>query len=244
MALSSGDLKDTVMPTVSIDEYEPKSGTTEEIIVVGFFCIDENPAKDLDTFLEHGSTELYDVEVSPNPNQDGYYVVFVEFKRDDSFFTNFDAVLKDVNKITGDMEWSIDPYLAERTFDYSDSTWKEYVKTSSDDYVSKSEFVSPEAVDEDILESLSDSYIDNAEINDHIMTLVGDNSAYSFKILKYLNEADMLSHIKDMPINMYSSGTERTLKTLLGEKWEVTGINDFYILHKNDNDNYLVVVSV
>ena len=54
MGLKYNDLRDTILPMVSVDEYEPKSGDANEIIVVAFFANDQGPADDLDDFIEKG----------------------------------------------------------------------------------------------------------------------------------------------------------------------------------------------
>ena len=63
-----GDLQTLVDNTVSIAEFKPKTGTEEDVIVLGFFVKDEEPAKDLAKFIERGVTPMLDTEVSPNPN--------------------------------------------------------------------------------------------------------------------------------------------------------------------------------
>jgi len=116
MALKRGDLKDTILPKVSVDEYEPKSGTVEEIIVVGFFLIDEDPAKDLDGFIDRGTCNILDADVSPNPNAEGHYMVFIEFMRDDTFFNEFQMLLKDIKNVAGDVEWLLSLQRTKRVF--------------------------------------------------------------------------------------------------------------------------------
>jgi hypothetical protein len=81
MGLRHLELNGMVIPLISIDEFEPKMGTTEEVIVISFFCRDELPAFDLDEFIDKSVVEFLDSEVSPNPNEDGLYLVFIEFKR-------------------------------------------------------------------------------------------------------------------------------------------------------------------
>jgi hypothetical protein len=41
MGLRHLELNGMVIPLISIDEFEPKMGTTEEVIVISFFCRDE-----------------------------------------------------------------------------------------------------------------------------------------------------------------------------------------------------------
>ena len=49
-----GDLSGLVDSKVSIAEFKPKTGTEEDVIVIGFYVKDEEPAKDLAKFIERG----------------------------------------------------------------------------------------------------------------------------------------------------------------------------------------------
>jgi hypothetical protein len=62
----NGDLAGTLLPDVSIDEFEPKAGNDEDVIVVAFHLNDKDPADDLNTFIQRGFIDTLDVEVSPN----------------------------------------------------------------------------------------------------------------------------------------------------------------------------------
>ena len=92
-----GDLQTLVDSTVSIAEFKPKTGTEEDVIVVGFYVKDEAPAMDLAKFIERGVTPMLDTEVSPNPNDVGMYIVFVEIENEDLM----NATLSLINDIYG-----------------------------------------------------------------------------------------------------------------------------------------------
>ena len=53
-----GDLSGLVDSKVSIAEFKPKTGTEEDVIVIGFYVKDEEPAKDLAKFIERGVTPI------------------------------------------------------------------------------------------------------------------------------------------------------------------------------------------
>jgi hypothetical protein len=104
-----GDLETLVDTTVSIGEFKPKTGTEEDVIVVGFYVKDEAPAMDLAKFIERGVTPMLDTEVSPNPNDVGMYIVFVEVENEDLM----NATLSLINDITGLVKndtWSLKFY--------------------------------------------------------------------------------------------------------------------------------------
>ena len=56
--VQNGELKSLVRPYVSVAEFEPKTGNENDVVVIGFYCRDEFPAKDLSRFIERGITDV------------------------------------------------------------------------------------------------------------------------------------------------------------------------------------------
>lgn len=105
--LRPGDLEHLILSNVSVDEFEPKSGQPDNVVVVGFYAEDQEPANDLASFIERGSHDILDTEVSPAPDENGRYLIFVEMNRDESMFDNTVKILKDIGKLTKVDEWEI-----------------------------------------------------------------------------------------------------------------------------------------
>ena len=105
--LRPGDLEHLILSNVSVDEFEPKSGQPDNVVVVGFYAEDQEPANDLASFIERGSHDILDTEVSPAPDEEGRYLIFVEMNRDESMFDNTTKILKDIGKLTKVDEWEI-----------------------------------------------------------------------------------------------------------------------------------------
>lgn len=104
-----GDLQSLVSSDVSVAEFEPKTGTENDVVVIGFFCKDEAPATDIATFIEKSTVDILDTEVSPNPDENGFYLVFVEVENKNLMNTVFE-LLDDVSRLTEIDEWSVDFY--------------------------------------------------------------------------------------------------------------------------------------
>ena len=104
-----GDLQSLVSNTVSVAEFEPKTGTEDDVVVVGFYCKDEAPAQDLASFIEKSVVDILDTEVSPNPDEEGYYMVFVEVENE-QIMTKVLALLDDVSRLTDIESWELDFY--------------------------------------------------------------------------------------------------------------------------------------
>ena len=80
MSLRENDLVDTVLRKLSIDEFEPKTGEPKDVMVLGFYVTEQSAGEDLYHFLGGSPTETRDIDVSPNPTEDNYYMVFVELE--------------------------------------------------------------------------------------------------------------------------------------------------------------------
>ena len=175
MSLKNGDLAGTVLPEVSIDEFEPKAGDDLEVIVVAFYLTDEAPAEDLNTFIQRGFIDTLDVEVSPNTDEEGRYLVFVEMSRNDTFPNKFQALLQDVGNLTGDMDWQVKTYFSDdRVFKFNDPELYNYIIIDPALYVPKDKFKMKE-LDEAIMEFFGGSLVTDLTIDGNVVTLMGNN---------------------------------------------------------------------
>lgn len=171
MSLKNGDLAGTVLPDVSIDEFEPKAGDEKDVIVVAFYLNDQDPADDLNTFIQRGFIDTLDVEVSPNTDEEGRYLVFVEMSRDDTFPNKFQALLKDVGNLTGEMDWTVKTYLADgRSFKYNDPELFNYLILQPESYVSKDDFKMQD-MKESINQFFKESLVSGLTLEGNVVTL-------------------------------------------------------------------------
>jgi hypothetical protein len=176
MSLKNGDLKGTILDKVSVDEFEPKAGDRLDVIVVAFYFTDEEPAEDLNTFIQRGYIDTLDVEVSPSTDEDGNYLVFVEMGRDDTFPNKFQALLKDVENATGKMDWKVKPYLSDKTFNFNDPELYDVIITDPQLYVPKEEFkMNKKDMQEGIEKFLGASLVTRLTIDGNIVTLSDNN---------------------------------------------------------------------
>lgn len=171
MSLKHGDLKGNIMSDVSIDEFEPKAGDEKDVIVVAFYLMDEDPAEDLNTFIQRGFIDTLDVEVSPNTDEEGRYLVFVEMSRDDTFPNKFQALLKDIENLAGPTKWNVRTYLSDgNTFAFNDPELYNYLILQPDAYVPKDEFKMKD-MKESINQFFKESLVSGLTIDGNIVTL-------------------------------------------------------------------------
>lgn len=183
MSLQHGDLSGTVLPNISIDEFEPKAGNDKDVIVVAFHLNDQEPAEDLNTFIQRGVIDTLDVEVSPNTDEEGRYLVFVEMSRDDSFPNKFQALLKDVANVAGEMDWQVKTYLAEdQIFAFNDPALFNWIIIVPEEYVPKDEFKMKE-IDEGIVNFFNESLAQGLTIDGHVITLAHNRSRIAAEVV-------------------------------------------------------------
>lgn len=175
MSLRHGDLKKTISDLISVDEYLPKAGNENDVIVVAFHFTDKEPAYDLNTFIQRGIIDVIDVDVSPDTDLDGNFLVFVEMSRNPGFCEKFIALVKDIDNLSGDIDWKVKPYLADRTFDITDSRLFDYIVVDSKMYVKKGEFTLPDN-NETIAEFFKLTNIGELTINENVVTLVKNSN--------------------------------------------------------------------
>ena len=241
MTLKCESLAGTITPVISIDEFEPKSGSTPEVIVVGIYATDEPPAKDLNRFIQRGHIDLLDAEVSPNPDEDGNYVVFVEFERNPAFFDALANFIQDIENVTGKQEWRIKPYLAGEDFALGDERVRQYVKLVPGEYVGKEDFEQdPAMMEEGIKNFLQDSYIsdltfeeDCVIINNRILARVLD-----FGVDTVLSEKHSLN---TKPVEFDAPQELNTLWAMIGEGYDASFIDKKIVITKTNSEKILVL---
>lgn len=98
--LHESDLKDLVKKVFEIDSYKSKIGDDEEIIVLSFTVDSEDPAKDLENFIEMGYSFVLDADTSIGEMEDGTYKVFVEIERNQNAIKYILKLLDGISKLT------------------------------------------------------------------------------------------------------------------------------------------------
>lgn len=128
--LRSGDLRDLLLPLISIDEYESKISTMDEIMVVGFYVEIEDAANDLSKFINRSANQMIDTAVSPAPTESGYFVVFVEIERNSESFSNINAILYEIENVVSisPNEWKFKGYQANQVLDFNEENFNNVIR--------------------------------------------------------------------------------------------------------------------
>lgn len=125
--LRVGDLQGVVLPLVSIDEYKPKIGNNDQVLVAAFFLEDKSPGEDFVRFIKKGAIDIVDCELSNIPDEEGYWVVWIEVARDEAQSKIFN-LLYSLRGITGIDKWQFKPYGIDKIYDMTPEKLKSYLK--------------------------------------------------------------------------------------------------------------------
>jgi hypothetical protein len=125
--VEKGDLQSLVKKDVSIAEFEPKTGDFDQVTVLAFYVADESPAQDLAGFIEKGATKVIDTEVSPNPDDSGFYLVFVEIKNNLEMMKTVFEILLDAGNLCNIQEWNLE-FFSGNKITITEKQIKEWLK--------------------------------------------------------------------------------------------------------------------
>ena len=198
--LSEGDLKDTVLKKISIDEYEPKTGESKDVVVVGFHVNENTPGQDLYNFISSSIFEIRDAEVSPNPNPENYYMVFVEMDRNDDVLENIRSLVKDVENVTGKLPWEASTHISEQSYPLHSEELAKYVITDPENYLTKEEW------EQQVADETSES-VEELQEASQVWVLQKDNGDM---VAKFASESEAQKYLDMLSV----SGAKSKLKVV------------------------------
>ena len=214
--LREGDLERLVLPMVSVDEYDSK--LDDDSIVIAFFVEDREPAQDLNRFIQKGATALLDTDVSPAPNEDGYYMVFVEMLRDEQFTHKLIDTLESINSLTGLTSWKAMFYDVEGVHPVTPENIGKYVRL-----VSQEDAGQPDDVQEDLTEFFKASDLENVVVEGRKVTLEARGVAVELQLVDLGSLSDIIENNASMAqasrLDESAQANVRRLRNLLGENW-------------------------
>jgi hypothetical protein len=137
--IEAGDLEHLVHPELHIDEYKSKLGKDEDVCVVSFKVTGKSPARDLVNFVEKGYEWILDADTSSGEMDDGDYIVFVEFDRDNDLCDNIMKIMSDLMNVTKQKleDWRVRYYKSIEDHELNLETLQELVPSSAEAYRAK-----------------------------------------------------------------------------------------------------------
>ncbi len=263
MGLRQNDLKDTILKKISLDEFHPKTGDEKDVAVVGFRVSQSSPGKDLYNFLNRSIIETRDIEVSPNANEDGHYMVFIEMDRNEKLLDNIRALVKDVEHVSSKLPWKVTlPYIEEE-IELEDKALAKHVQIDPEQFLTPSEYKEKMANDLEaekleleqaeaennsnkILEFLKNTNILEAGINDNRLHIRGSKDIYSGEIVNFGNGKQVMEEIgiSESAIKYdYEPVMLSKLNSMLGNI-KALPINEYIVMFDNVSKDILVTKPV
>lgn len=243
--LQHGDLKDLMVPKISIDEFNPKTGEAKDVIVTALYMTEKQPADDLTQFIETGAYETLDVETSPNPDDEGYHLVFIEMKRDDKFLEKLKAIVEDIENLVGLKDYDVKSYFSENSYSISDPALGAFIIQDPSQYMTKEEFTKAQEdkkVEQeklDVVNFIKDSYINKLGIEDKILEFTSSNGKQTFEMLNFGKA--VLDEYAHNPI-LVNSIEDNKLQHSLGRHWSVNKLStDVVALSKSGSEEILTL---
>lgn len=223
--MRAGDLKGLVLPLISIDEYVSKVDETSAV-VVGFYVHDQSAAQDLNRFVQKSALTMLDTEISPAPDQHGFYIVFVEFLGNDRFAENVKALIEEVAPLADVEEWG----MRVRGRDGVEPLDMDVIQS----------VVDRDAVTETALRTFfSTSDLSAYHLQeDRRLVFETAGSQMALTLLDFGPVDEMVAaHSLDtapLDLDMETVARCRRLTTMLGEGWEVTSLGGRVVLRHDD----------
>ena len=234
--LHANDLKDLVKQVFEIDSFKSKIGDDEDIIVLSFTVTAEEPAKDLENFIEIGYDFVLDADTSMGETDNGTYKVFVEIERDRHAIAYILEILEGIEKLTGISNMRFRYFKSFTSHQANEENLSEIIPLDKESY----NIATEKAVLENFSNFFKNSYLDEIEIIDESITFKNTWAApISFEILKSGPKQSVYDYIQG-PIMLESKDMSEILfLTKYIGNYNITKIGNAFIF---ENSGYAVAL--
>lgn len=231
--MREGDLADLVLPLISCDEYASKVDN-DQAIVIGFYVQEELAAKDLNRFLQKSAVPILGTDISPAPDQHGYFMVFVEMMNNHRLGENLEAILLEIHGLVDIDNWQLRVRESDRLLPFTPENLQRAV--------AKARHVSKKA---EVVEYLQRSALHNAEFIGPILVLEGAGERYCFDFIDFAPMNCLLDthQLTDtgMRYDIRSIAKTNKINRLLGENWNASRVGQYIILHTERDSRGLLL---
>lgn len=245
MSLKENDLNGVLLPKISIDEFEPKTGEKENISVIGFYVGESQAGEDLANFINKGALPYRDVEVSPNPTEDNEFMVFVEFDRNEELLPNIQTLVNDISHLSGDLDWQVKPLVSDEAVAFDLSILADLVAQTPETYQTLDQRKEMEALDKTT--SIEHFLMDNtnltqAILNDNILDLKDYKYSVQLEFINFGEGKLALSESGLSELAIDSDFDHTLLKTLesMRGSLNIIPINKHIVFHSPATDQVLI----
>ena len=229
-SLRPNDLRDLVKKVFEIDSYKSKIGKDEDVVVLSFTVNQEDPAKDLENFLEMGYSFILDADVSPGETDDGTYKVYVELERTRHAPEQILELIEGVEKLTGMSNMRFRYFKSFKSQDATLDNLKTAVPTDKQTY----DVATERNVLENFTNFFSNSYVDEIQMLDESITFKRVYSGpVSFDILTSGPKQQVYESIKGPIVLEGKDMAEVMFLTKVIGNYNITKIKDTFIFENS-----------
>jgi len=229
-SLRPNDLRHFVKKVFEIDSFKSKIGNDADVVVLSFTVDGEDPAKDLENFIEMGYEFVIDADVSTGESDDGTYKVFVEIERNKHVPEQIRELLDGVQKLAN-LETMRFRYF--KSFKSQEATLENLEATVPLDKQSYDEATDRNSMN-NFSNFFSNSYADELNVVDESISFKRPYSdRIAFNILASGNKKELYESIRG-PIMMENKDmAEVMFLTKIIGNYNITKISNTFIFERN-----------
>jgi hypothetical protein len=226
------DLEDLILPMITIDEFESK--VDENAVVVGFYVNDKDGANDLNRFIQKSALKILDTDVSPAPDQHGYYLVFVEFLNDSNISENINSLVEEIVPLSGNDKWQMSMRGIDGITNFSAKTVKKHFQAIRDRNNKKN-----------VIEFFKNSDLTNVIVENDVLILEGYRNKFNGKILSIGSEMEIFVSFNllesALQLDLETSAEYMRISRFLGEGWLASRFGSTTLLKQENSDVVLLL---
>lgn len=229
-SLRENDLRHFVSKIVTVDSHKSKIGDDEDVVTLCFIVDSQEPAKDLEHFIEMGYDYVLDADVSPGETDDGTYQVFVELERGRRAAKQIREILDGLTKLSGIDNWRFRYFKGFKSQEASLENLEKSIPMDKETY----ETITTKYRMENFSNFFSSSYSDTVELLDesiHFKKIYGER--ISFDIVTSGTKKEVYEEVKG-PIILESKAMAEImfLSKCIGN-YNITKVNDTFIFENS-----------
>jgi len=250
-----GDLNDLMLPLVSVDEYASK--VDDEAVVIGYYVHDIDAANDLNRFLQKSASNILDAEVSPAPDQKGYYIVFVELLRNAKAAQTIFDITNEITSLTNIGTWKMSVFGTDGEEPVTIEALEKALKIANKESSIRDKKDTLKRADE-IRKMIADmrakvkaamtllrasSVSDMAESHGRLVMDDG-RETHSYEVVgvgDYALLGEMSLDKKAISVDSDALRACRSMSMCLGEGWDATVIDDCIIVQRIDESEIIIL---
>jgi hypothetical protein len=229
-SLRPDDLRDLVKKVFEIDSFQSKIGTDEDTCVLSFSVSSEDPAKDLENFIEMGYSFVLDADCTAGELDDGNYRVYVEIERTRHIGAQIFEIVEGIKKLAGLDNMRFRYFKSFKSMEATEENLAAAVPQDDDAY----RIASERNVLENFSNFFSNSYADEITVLDESLTFKRIYSGpVKFDIVTSGPKKEVYDGIKGPIILESKNMAEVMFLTKTIGNYNINKIGDTFIFERN-----------